>query len=113
MSDVEKAIEILKYYKPKKDELIHERDATYKDRDYFDLAISTLEKQSDKNWIPISEQPEKSGWYLCTLDGEICGNDKPFVGMSLFDRRKGKWDEEDAILAWQPLPEPWKESVAE
>ena len=64
-------------------------------------------------WIACSERlPKKNGFYLATLDGEIAGEDKPFTGMAEFE--DGKWidDEDDykCVLAWQPLPEPYKES---
>lgn len=62
-------------------------------------------------WIPVEERlPKKDGIYLTTLDGEITGENKPFTGMAEFE--EGKWidDEKDfqCILAWMPLPEPYK-----
>lgn len=64
-------------------------------------------------WIPCSERlPEEDGFYLATLDGEIAGEEKPFSGLAEFEN--GKWvdDDEDyqCIIAWQPIPEPYKES---
>ena len=64
------------------------------------------------SWIPVEERlPEKDGFYLVTMDGEIAGEDKPFTGLTEFEN--GKWldDEDDyqCVLAWQPLPEPYKE----
>lgn len=62
-------------------------------------------------WIPVSEgNPKADGFYISTLDGEIVGEDKPIAGMAEF--HNGKWvdDEDDyqCVLAWMPLPEPWK-----
>lgn len=62
-------------------------------------------------WIPVEERlPEKDGFYLVTMDGEIAGEDKPFTGLTEFEN--GKWldDEDDyqCVLAWQPLPEPYR-----
>ena len=64
-------------------------------------------------WIPVEERlPEKDGFYLVTMDGEIAGEDKPFTGLTEFEN--GKWldDEDDyqCVLAWQPLPEPYRPS---
>ena len=63
-------------------------------------------------WIPVEERlPEKDGFYLVTMDGEIAGEDKPFTGLTEFEN--GRWfdDEDDyqCVLAWQLLPEPYKE----
>lgn len=63
------------------------------------------------DWIPVTERlPETDGFYIATHDGEICGEEKPFVGLAEFEN--GKWvdDEEDyqCIFAWQPLPAPYR-----
>lgn len=64
-------------------------------------------------WISVEDRlPEKDGFYLVTMDGEIAGEDKPFTGLTEFEN--GKWfdDEDDyqCVLAWQPLPEPYRPS---
>lgn len=58
-------------------------------------------------WIPVEERLPEDGTYLCTLDGELCGLDEPFTGMCGIEN--GKWDEEGCVIAWMPLPEPYKE----
>ena len=55
-------------------------------------------------WQPLSEKsPLKEGTYLVTLDGAICGNDEPIIGMCGW--KDGKWDEEGYVIAWMPLPD--------
>lgn len=73
-------------------------------------ALDTITRQPKVGeWIPVSEGvPDNSKYetYLCTLDGELCGIEDPFTGMCGFEN--GKWDEGDCVIAWQPMPEPWK-----
>lgn len=61
---------------------------------------------SNDGWIPVEERLPENGTYLCTLDGELCGIDEPFTGMCGIEN--GKWDEEGCVIAWQPLPEPYR-----
>lgn len=68
-------------------------------------------KEQTTRWIPVSERlPEEDGFYLATCDGEICGEDEPFSGLAEFEN--GKWTDDEegyqCVLAWQPLPEPYK-----
>ena len=68
------------------------------------------EKSADY-WIPCSERlPSEDGFYIATCDGEICGEDQPFTGFAEFENRKWVDDEDDyqCVLAWMPLPKPWK-----
>lgn len=75
------------------------------------LAIKALEKQMNNGWIPVSERlPEKTDAYLVT-------NNTGNVAIVLYVTKKDysfeagwqvmHWIE---ILAWQPLPEPYKEA---
>lgn len=58
-------------------------------------------------WIPVSERLPEDGTYIATLAGELIGQVKPFTGMCGIEN--GKWDDEDCVIAWMPLPEPYKE----
>lgn len=61
-------------------------------------------------WISVEDRlPEKDGFYIATIDGEIIGEDDPVVGLAEYDR--GYWyDDEDytRVIAWRPLPEPYR-----
>ena len=68
-----------------------------------------IRKHKNDGWISVEEeQPEEDGFYMATMDGEIVGQEEPFVGLAEFEN--GKWidDEEDykCVIAWRPLPEP-------
>lgn len=44
-----------------------------------------IERSSRDNdgWIPVEQRlPEKDGFYIATIDGEIIGEDDPFVGLA-------------------------------
>ena len=69
---------------------------------------SDLEQDEKENgWIPVSERLPEDGIYITTLDGELVGQEEPFTGMCGIEN--GKWDDEDCVIAWMPLPEPYKE----
>lgn len=73
--------------------------------------LSSKKKSGNDGWIPVEERlPESDGFYLATLDGEICGQEEAFAGLAEFEH--GKWvDDEEGykcVLAWQPLPNSYK-----
>ena len=75
----------------------------------------------EQRWIPVAERLPEDGTYLTTLDGELVGQEEPFTGMCGIEN--GKWDEGYAldsehdwiedVVAWMPLPEPYRESEEE
>lgn len=63
---------------------------------------------TDKNWIPYTEQsgPKKDGIYLVTCDDEEYPVKRMRFKKCLWYWTYGIYD--GKILAWQPLPEPYK-----
>ena len=57
-------------------------------------------------WIPVSERlPEKDGYFLITTsDNEID------IREYLYSKGWG-WDGFERVIAWQPLPEPYRKDV--
>ena len=55
-------------------------------------------EENHSGWISVSEPPKKDGFYVVTFDGELCGENSPFVGMCEFEG--GEWTE-DCVLAWK------------
>lgn len=69
-------------------------------------AENIIRKHMNDGWIPVDERLPEDGTYICTLDGELCGLEEPFTGMCGIE--KGIWDEPDCVIAWRPLPEPYR-----
>ena len=69
--------------------------------------IENIDGEKENGWIPVSERLPEDGTYITTLDGELVGQEEPFTGMCGIEN--GKWDDEDCVIAWRPLPEPYKE----
>ena len=92
----------------------------------LDLAIKALDQEKKTGrWIPCSEMlPEKNGRYIVTRGLKACGslwnrvyivNYSDLMGLCKekiwWSGNVGKSDFErhDDVLAWMPLPEPYKE----
>ena len=96
-----------------------------KSAEALDIAIKALEQESKTGrWIPCSERlPEKCGQYLATRGPKTCGNlwnrvyivnYSDLMGLRKEriwwsgDVRKIDFEIYDDVLAWMPLPEPYK-----
>ena len=77
------------------------------EEEYSKMAKELAELRQQNRWILVSESLPEDGTYICTFDGELCGIDEPFTGMCGIEN--GVWDEPDCVIAWMPLPEPYKE----
>lgn len=76
--------------------------------DIVNTLLNDFEQDEKENgWIPVSERLPEDGTYITTLDGELVGQEEPFTGMCGIEN--GKRDDEDCVIAWMPLPEPYKE----
>lgn len=87
------------------------------------MAITALQNQPV--WIPVSERlPEKEGRYLVTFRSERktylvgYGNcrmsvDGKKIGYGWYDLHYAIYFDEKSIIAWMPLPEPYRESEEE
>lgn len=106
------------YWSPNKKEELVSRLAEYEntgltpeqicemDKLYQEKCREVAELQKQQQWIPVGEQLPEDGCYICTMDGALCGQEEPFVGMCGIE--KGVWDDPECVFAWMPLPEPYK-----
>lgn len=75
------------------------------------VAVRPIEERQQGEWIPVSERlPEQANQsYLVTVDygdGLISSCQRFFFGEGI------GWND-DCVIAWQPLPEPYKKGGAE
>lgn len=73
---------------------------------FYNATVEMIRKRMNDGWIPVEERLPEDGTYLCTLAGELCGIEEPFTGMCGIEN--GIWDEPDWVIAWRPLPEPYR-----
>lgn len=70
-------------------------------KEALDMAIKALEQES--KWVPISERSPENGYYLwCARGGEI-QKDYYWNGHWKFAEDYGY-----EVMAWMPLPKPYK-----
>ena len=66
-----------------------------------------IRKHMNDGWIPAKEKPTEDGFYVATMSGALVDQEEPFVGLAEFE--DGEWvDGDDVIIAWRPLPEPYR-----
>lgn len=78
--------------------------------EYEDTGLTPEEIVNGKmltGWIPVDERPpDKDGFYFATMEGDLVGDSEPFS--CIWEFKNGVWDEPDFVLAWMPMPEPYK-----
>ena len=83
--------------------------------------IENIDGEKENGWIPVTERlPEEDGRYLVTFKNgiKVCmvgyGSCKRTVlgypiGHGWYSLEEAQYYAEDSIIAWMPLPEPYKE----
>ncbi len=65
-----------------------------------------IRKHMNDGWIPAKEKPAEDGFYVATMSGALVDQEEPFVGLAEFE--DGEWIDGDDVIAWRPLPEPYR-----
>lgn len=108
MNEIEKAIQAVNDFNSHK-------ISEYTLANHFNTILSALEQQKNDRWVPITNEtnPQKSDIYLATFEE----NGNRYVERFYYSDYSGwmmpvNWQDEgriDKMLAWKPLPEPYKE----
>ena len=73
-----------------------------------------LKPQKEYEWIPVTERlPDKAGTYLVTYHPRYGDNvDENVVAIDVDNFGRGLWGnrKRQRVIAWMPLPEPYKGS---
>ena len=82
----------------------------------IDNAISELPSaRPEQRWIPCSERlPDKNGKYLCSIQSNFKRKKIMRISTTDFESGINRWSPDcmafkDRVIAWMPLPEPYKE----
>lgn len=73
--------------------------------------IKIIRKHINDGWIPAEEKPSEDGFYVATMSGALVDQEEPFVGLAEFD--DGEWVDGDDVIAWRPLPDPYRPERSE
>ena len=74
-------------------------------------ARDIIRKHMDDGWIPVEVKPAEDGFYVATMSGTLVDQKEPFVGLAEFE--DGNWVDGDDVIAWRPLPEPYRPERSE
>ena len=66
-----------------------------------------IRKHMNDGWIPAKKKPAEDGFYVATMSGSLVDQEEPFVGLAEFE--DGEWVDGDNVIAWSPLPEPYRQ----
>lgn len=75
-------------------------------KDMAKMAEKIIRKHMNDGWIPAKEKPAEDGFYVATMSGVLVDQEEPFVGLAEFE--DGEWVDGDDVIAWRPLPEPYR-----
>ena len=82
-----------------------EHQPWFKSDDVYSALKSVPSVQPEQRWTPVSEkQPEETGTYMTTID---YGEYGLVTGQRYYHGGVLGWNDE-CVIAWMPLPEPWK-----
>ena len=102
MQELEKILEEIEQYRKNASD-----NGNFNASAAYEKAMSIIRKHMNDGWIPVEVKPTEDGFYVATMSGALVDQEEPFAGLAEFE--DGEWvDEDDVIIAWRPLPEPYR-----
>lgn len=86
---------------------------------FYNAIVGTIRKHMNDGWIPVEERlPEESAYYLVTIEdyGMPYSWIKWLASSDDYNIEKSEWrelDDGEKVIAWQPLPEPYRPERSE
>lgn len=101
MNELEKILEEIE-----EEQRSYEADHAWNYAKGLEYAAEIIRKHMNAGWIPGKEKPAEDGFYVATMSGTLVDQKEPFVGLAEFE--DGNWVDGDDVIAWRPLPEPYR-----
>lgn len=111
----EEAIKILKAIRVYE---CYPKSASEETKEAIDMAIEALSAEAVEGWIPLSHDDnglgtdfpyERDGEWVIVTDGKSISVER--IKKDAYDHffPNGRWFELEDVIAWMPMPEPYKE----
>lgn len=68
---------------------------------------------NDIRWIPVSERLPESPEFVLITGRRLSDQKHLWVSVSIYMPKDGMWSGNYDVLAWAPMPEPYKEPTVE
>lgn len=78
---------------------------------FYNAIVEMIHKHMNDGWIPAGEKPTEDGFYVATMSGELVDQKEQFVGLA--ELEDGNWVDGDDVIAWRPLPAPYRPERSE
>ena len=111
MQELEKILEEIDQAKREPWYRLSNYDVKHKLDGAINRIVDIIRRHINDGWIPAKEKPAEDGFYVATMSGALVDQEETFVGLAEFE--DGEWVDGDDVIAWRPLPEPYRPERSE
>ena len=115
MKELEKILEEIEEATRQEDAPIYCGDMEVDGYVRMSVVEKIIRKYINDGWIPVEERlPERSGgWQVSCYEVTIILNGRHLVTTAAYDYSGRKWMTKSKVIAWRPLPEPYRPERSE